>query len=315
MRCPLCNSETSNEENTIKAHKYLNCPICGKYYINEEFLFNDKLINCAYNYLAVRNNNTTPFFSNSKESFQNAQNIQKCELINEDALLTFCPRNLNEHIDKILINISFYLKTIGNKISNIYLTNANDRQFAKKTGLLKVLFFICDNNIDEITILLKYMEKQGYIEPIGIGVFFLTLSFKGWLRIEEMQKENKNNNFCVVAMSSKIEYSEVKDEVQKLLHSIKLFPKFLDEKQDSLAAPEICFEIKRCRIFIADLTYHRPTVFYKAGYAEALNKPIIYTCRKDYLKRNYLETMQNIIQWKTSQELSKKLQSRIAAIL
>src|SRR5262245_56365769 len=62
-------------------------------------------------------------------------------------------------------------------------------------------------------------------------------------------------------------------------------------------------EIENADLVVADLTYARPSVYFEAGYAEALGKPVIYTCRSDHFRResehqvHFDVRQRNIIDW------------------
>lgn len=66
--------------------------------------------------------------------------------------------------------------------------------------------------------------------------------------------------------------------------------------------------IKDCDLCIADLTYARPSVYYEAGFASGLGKPVIYISRRDHfhpreddpagnLQVHFDLQMKNIIPW------------------
>jgi nucleoside 2-deoxyribosyltransferase len=75
--------------------------------------------------------------------------------------------------------------------------------------------------------------------------------------------------------------------------------------------------IKDCDICIADLTYARPSVYYEAGYASALGKPVIYIVRRDHfhpnaddiqgnLRVHFDLQMKNIIPWSAPNDAFKR---------
>jgi len=83
---------------------------------------------------------------------------------------------------------------------------------------------------------------------------------------------------------------------------------------------EIIAEIRRSRFLIADFTSYenRPCggVYFEAGFALALEKPVIWSCRADLIDQVHFDTRQfNHIVWKTPTELKTKLVNRIGAIL
>ena len=80
----------------------------------------------------------------------------------------------------------------------------------------------------------------------------------------------------------------------------------------------IISEIRRSRFLVADFTHGekgaRGGVYYEAGFAYGLEKPVIYTCRADMVDDLHFDTRQYAhIVWKTHQELREGLKDRILA--
>ena len=87
--------------------------------------------------------------------------------------------------------------------------------------------------------------------------------------------------------------------------------------------------IQRSRFIVADFTCcssnkknkegnARGSVYYEAGFAEGLGKPVIYTCHKDCLEGKHLhfDTRQiNHLEWETPQDLAEQLKNSIEARL
>ena len=85
---------------------------------------------------------------------------------------------------------------------------------------------------------------------------------------------------------------------------------------------EIIAEIRRSRFLVADFTQDgdsaRGGVYYEAGFAHGLDRPVIFTCRKNVIDKGliHFDTRQyNHIAWTTAEELRKRLADRIAAII
>lgn len=313
--CPMCQNEVSIDNASFSGHKRTNCPVCGEYYFAQHFFDNAKIIACAYIYNAIKNNDIIPIFTDHNELSKPIES--NMEIVSPEVLLGYYPKNLSELIDQIILNIAFYIKTIGAKINNIYLTNINDRQYARKSALLKTLFCIYDNNLDQISILLKHLEKLGYIEPLSIGVFNLTLSFQGWMRVEKLQKDTSALNQAYLIASSKESMKDCRNKMKKALADLGFVTKFSDETfYTRPVTREIFYELRRSKIVVADLTYYKPHVYYETGYAEALNKPVIYTCKKGYyVRRQFDINHNNTIKWESTNHLYKALINRVLAVL
>ena len=83
--------------------------------------------------------------------------------------------------------------------------------------------------------------------------------------------------------------------------------------------------IHTCDVCIADLTYSRPSVYFEAGHFTGLNKPVVFTSRKDHftpkendvyeIERIHFDLqMKNIIGWSSTEHVktfSKQLKTRL----
>jgi nucleoside 2-deoxyribosyltransferase len=74
----------------------------------------------------------------------------------------------------------------------------------------------------------------------------------------------------------------------------------------------ILTEIRRCSILVADVTKHRGGVYFEAGYALALEKTVVWTCRESDFKEVHFDTRQypHII-WNSPEDLTEKLYERL----
>ena len=78
---------------------------------------------------------------------------------------------------------------------------------------------------------------------------------------------------------------------------------------------EIIARIRASAFVIADFTEHSPGVYFEAGFALGFGLPVIWTCRKDHMKKLHFDTRQyNCIDWEAPEELAARLQPRIEAI-
>jgi nucleoside 2-deoxyribosyltransferase len=78
----------------------------------------------------------------------------------------------------------------------------------------------------------------------------------------------------------------------------------------------IIADLKQCRFVIADVTGARTGVYFEAGYALGLGRPVIWTCRRDSAKDMHFDTRQyNHILWDSEADLGEQLYYRIVATI
>ena len=82
----------------------------------------------------------------------------------------------------------------------------------------------------------------------------------------------------------------------------------------------IIAELRKSRFVVSDFTQGetgtRGGVYYEAGFAHALDIPVIFTCRKDCMKHLHFDTRQFVhIDWKDPEDLRGRLSLRINAVV
>ena len=187
----------------------------------------------------------------------------------------------------------------------------------------------------EFGLVFDYLRDQGTItgelryggtgatRPADIQV---GLSFPGWERYQELKRATSDSRKAFMAMEYKNEdltdiFKNVfKDAVDKTGFDLL---RLVDTPQPAgLIDDDLRVKIRASRFLIADLTDKNPGAYWEAGYAEGLEKPVIYTCRKDIFENSkscpHFDTNHHLtILWDTGnpQEAGEKLKSTIRATL
>lgn len=78
----------------------------------------------------------------------------------------------------------------------------------------------------------------------------------------------------------------------------------------------IISQIRRSKFVVADLTGHRPGVYYEAGFARGLGIDVLYTCHTDDLENAHFDLRnESTLEWDSPDDLAEKLQNKIEAVL
>ena len=81
---------------------------------------------------------------------------------------------------------------------------------------------------------------------------------------------------------------------------------------------EIIALIRKCKFVVADFSLNRGGIYFEAGFAMGLNRPVIWTAREDRLNRIHFDTRQyNFVRWWPGQceRFAEDLKNRIEATL
>lgn len=195
-------------------------------------------------------------------------------------------------------------------------------EFARRTASPgeEVVFLPLANHIPlirassekEVRYFLSYLISMGLIEEVDRERVRVT--YQGWLRVE--QHFTTRNAFVAmwfnpemdepyrIAISSAIEQAGYSSICMKdVLHNDKI-------------CDRIEVEIRNSAFLIADFTGQRGGVYFEAGFARGLGKPVIWLCRRDQEKDIHFDTRQyNHIFWDDLEVLRLDLKSRIDATI
>lgn len=131
------------------------------------------------------------------------------------------------------------------------------------------------------------------------------------LPAKEAAEETSGKVFVSMCMNKK-KYDFIEDVRKGLKQGIEdsgNIPYFIDKDvYNENMIVHLFKQIEQCRFMVADFTTQNTGVYYEAGYARALGKTTIFTCRADDFENVHFDIQQiHFIIWKDSDDLAKKL--------
>lgn len=115
-----------------------------------------------------------------------------------------------------------------------------------------------------------------------------------------------NNNKCSCV-------DEIRDGISKGLKKAGQTPYFLDKDSHNENIYNVMMDhIRNCKFLVADLTSQNQGVYFEAGYAKALGKSVIFTCKNEDFDNRHFDIQQvQTICWDSSSDLQEKLYQHI----
>jgi hypothetical protein len=169
---------------------------------------------------------------------------------------------------------------------------------------------------EEFVWYIEWLKKQELVFQTSAGptAAQLTLSMEGWNRVQPLSRPGGIPGRCFVAMWFSDETRAAYEEGIELAVSKAGFkPIRIDRKEHNNEIPdEIIAEIRNSQFMVADFTGQRAGVYYEAGFAMGLGRPVVWCCRKDEIRKLHFDTNhKNHIDWQTPQDLKERLYTRI----
>jgi hypothetical protein len=145
------------------------------------------------------------------------------------------------------------------------------------------------------------------------------LTMEGWNQVQPLSRPGGIPGRCFVAMAFDPSLNEVFDlAISPAVTDCGLpVPIRIDRKEhNNQITDEIIAGIRDAEFMIADLTGHRPSVYWEAGFARGLGRTVIYCCRDtDFGERHFDVRQVSTIEWTDVADLRKKLAQRIRATI
>jgi len=178
---------------------------------------------------------------------------------------------------------------------------------------------IWGNNPAELSFHLRTAKDRGLIKHIdGDGHLIVELTAAGWDRLDQAAGELVYEDRAFVAMWFDASMNSAwTDGLEPGIraagyHALRVDS---DPHVDRIDL-KIIGDIRASRFVVADVTGQRPGVYFEAGYALALGRPVVWTVREDERKKLHFDTRQfNHIIWSTPQDLATQLEAVIAGVI
>ena len=205
------------------------------------------------------------------------------------------------------------------------------RLLAKRTDIAGENVTV-DSNLDyplidaasqsEMIYLMEYLIESGFIEGNTGGILVMPLPFrvmvKGWQNLDFPPKGVPGRCFVAMAFDHSLNEAYLLGIKAAIKTDCSLpDPVRIDrEEHNEKICDKILAEIRSCQFMVADFTLQAPGVYFEAGFAMGLGRPIIWSCREDDFEKLHFDTRQyNHIKWSSSGDLREKLRDRIRATI
>ena len=167
---------------------------------------------------------------------------------------------------------------------------------------------------------INWVKQQNLAFCTGAGpdAVQLTLSLDGWNQVQPLPRPGGIPGRCFVAMSFSNEAKSVYEQgIEPAVSNAGFKPMRIDQKEHNNEIPdEIMAEIRNSQFVVADFTGQRNGVYYEAGFAMGLGRPVIWCCREDHIKDLHFDTNhRSHIPWSSPEDLRDKLYRRIKATI
>lgn len=174
---------------------------------------------------------------------------------------------------------------------------------------------IAAKNTNEIQGLAHLLEEMGYLEKDEKAYGERRISARGWLHVDELHRSTVNTNSAFIAMWFHETTEKYREAVIAAIKHCDYKPVILDQEEyNGFIMEQAVSQIKQARFVVADFTCKpefvegnkvkagvRGGVYWEAGMAYGLNKPVIHTCEdnEDAKNRRHFDIDQyNTIFWK-----------------
>ena len=175
------------------------------------------------------------------------------------------------------------------------------------------------SNDQEFTFHVLGAEERGLLRQTPAnGYLAVVLTTDGWNRLDRGAGELIFEDRAFVAMSFHESLTPAWNEGLKPGIEAAGYRALRVDSEEHLQRIDlkIIGDIRASRFVVADVTGQRPGVYFEAGYAMALDRPVVWTVRSDEVDKIHFDTRQfRHIIWTTPQDLATQIESVIAGTI
>ena len=179
---------------------------------------------------------------------------------------------------------------------------------------------ITARDFNEVRDMLKALKGDGYLVKDGPDGMFVppTPTRRAFERYTELRDAGPMSQQAFVAMAFAREYDSAWHAIIKPgIIAAGYRPFRVDQKEHADKVDDlIVAEIRRSKFLVADFSGHRGGVYFEAGFAHGLGRPVIWMCSDEEKDKLHFDTRQyNHILYIDQVDAQERLRHRIVAIL
>lgn len=173
----------------------------------------------------------------------------------------------------------------------------------------------------ELELRLDYLDRQGWTNELARSMGAdrsLTITPEGWAELERPGADGIVRDRVFMALSFKEEMNEpYTNGIRAGIEDCRCDPRCLkDIVHTEDINSKILAEIALAEFVVADVTHHSNGVYFEAGYAMALGRPVLFTCHEGHQDDCHFDTSHYPhLFWKTPEELRGKLAAWLGALI
>ncbi len=313
-KCFFCDSECEiysvPDRHNVKDY---DCTCCGRYLLDDRFIMTNSVIKETENKFKIAcilNERRLKGLGGITLSEKTDKERKVCgyPLVSVDDILGEFPKKASEFIIRTLLNLSRLVKLPFDGIE-LNLEPVGKYNVFSQEG-------------EQANSFLRELYNQGLISSSNDSncwdFWAFTLTTKTWEIIDNLTAQEADSKRVFVAMwFDKSMNDYYKDGIKKAIEEAGYEPVRIDLQDfNNKICDEIIAEIKRCKFLISDFSGQRGGVYFEAGFAKGLGRPVIFTVKEDEVEKLHFDTRQyNHIVYDSPEDLYKKLYNRICATI
>ncbi len=191
-----------------------------------------------------------------------------------------------DYLPNPAVQAELFLLFVGDHQASLgqFVTVQPERHLALIGASLESDVVFIEQSLEAENLIIRDQEVSGALE--------IQLSMSGWRRYQELKRGRAEGETAFMAMKFNddelnIVYSRVfQPAVQQAGFNLER----LDESpRAGLIDIHMRDKITRSRLLIADLTHGNAGAYWEAGFAEGLNKPVVYTCKQSEFRNAHFD--------------------------
>ena len=254
----------------------------------------------------------TYFIGNMQKSIDASSDFtnQNIILVTYEMIDQWYPKTIQEIIRMVIEQVCKTQKYIGQQ---------------HRLGELPDDYLFADPSLSDLekrdyrSFILRSMEEYGYISPINNAFIIdgFVLTSKAIASVQYKDNETSKTAFIAIKFNDNEERINI---IQDAIAEAGFEPIIMSQVEtNNWIMPEIFYQIKQCKFVVADFSLPCDGAYYEAGYAAALEKPVIHLFdKRKQTKTNKLHfdiAQKSTIFYENFDDLKKRLINRIKATI